>query len=98
MLFKFKFYYFDYPITRQIRSRRFTVLFLAGLIIVCVFVTLFAVIAVAYEPVSVLYTSFNATRSLWYDRFHSRWLPQTTVCQPSVMKVNEGYCFSICRN
>jgi len=83
-------YYMGYTLERSIDSCTFTlIIFSAGLIIATI-VTLFAAISVGYEPVNVLYTSYNATAPRWYDRFQSSLLPKTIECQGSAIKVNEG--------
>ena len=83
---------FDYPVTRKITSRYFAPIFITVALILTVFITLAAVVAVGYEYVPVLSTSFNSTLDMWYDRFMPKtsWAPQTRACQGSVMKVNEG--------
>lgn len=83
--------FFEYPVTRPFTLRHFTLYTVVFGLIYTVIVTLYAVLAVAYENETVLSGMFNDTPPIWYESF----LPTTPVtpksrkCQYSVMKAGE---------
>ena len=86
--------WFEYPITRPFTLRYFTPMVLVLGLIWVTFVTLLNVVAVGYEYVPVISTSFNSSSVLWYEIFvpksTSLWIPKTRTCAGSVIKPNEG--------
>ena len=83
---------FEYPITRPIALGRYGM----GAVLVCglvftVLITLFNIVAVGYELVTVSLTSFNPQYRLWYEGFIPKaWTPQSVNCTPATININEG--------
>lgn len=82
----------SYPLTRDVTLGvcfNVTILIL-GIVWVAV-ITLVNVAAVGYELMPTLSADFNASYTLWYERFTKRtsWIPQTRNCTPSVIKLGE---------
>ena len=83
----------DYGVTRHASFRPLSVLIIIVLGVAWVaLVTIVNVAAVGYELVSVTSTDFNASYSLWYERFIPRqsWKPMTRTCDGSIIQINEG--------
>jgi len=81
----------DYPITRVISIRHFTIFVMIGGSVLWGLITILAVITVGYEYVPFLSASYNSTSKIWYDFLpETAWTPKATLCQGSVMKVGEG--------
>lgn len=84
----------EYPITRPIALgfwfNFFVILGGVGWITV---VTIINVAAVGYELVPFTSTNFNASTTLWYERFTPMmsWFPQGRTCEGSIIKIGE--CF-----
>ena len=83
----------SYPVTRDVK---FTLCFNIFIVVLGLgwasVVTLINVAAVGYELVPTTTTQYNASYSLWYERFTSRssWIPQTRHCDTSIIKISEG--------
>ena len=87
---------FEYPVTRPVTVPYFpTVVLLLGTLWITL-VTLINLVAVGYEYVSTVSTSFNSTNPLWYDRFvpsssRPSFALDSRKCDGSLIKLNEGY-------
>jgi hypothetical protein len=90
--------WFSYSLTRDVSlrpvtQRHFNIAFLILGLGYIVLITLINVVAVGYEPISVITTNFNITTLLWYE-FHflpkTSLLPETRTCNATLMKVNDG--------
>jgi hypothetical protein len=83
----------DYGVTRSANLHPWSILTLIVLGAAWVaIVTTVNVAAVGYELVPVTSTDFNASYSLWYERFIPRqsWKPTTRTCDGSIIQINEG--------
>ena len=82
----------SYPVTRGVHlGICFNVtIVLLGLLWVTV-ITLVNVAAVGYELVPTTSADFNASYTLWYERYTmgTSWIPQTWNCDPSIIKLGE---------
>jgi hypothetical protein len=81
-----------YPVTRDVKFGLCSniLIVLLGLSWVTV-VTVINVAAVGYELVPTTTTKYNASYSLWYERFTPKsWIPQTRHCDSSIIKIGEG--------
>ena len=81
----------DYPITRPISIRHFTVLVMIVGTVFWGLITVLALVTVGYEYAPFLSASYNSTGKIWYDFLpETAWTPKAKLCQGSVMKVGEG--------
>jgi len=85
----------DYPVTRPFGFPYFTYIVLFLAVIWLAFITIVNVVAVAYETVPFTSPDFNATITLWYEKFiPTFWLPPSRSCDSSVIPVSAGYLLS----
>lgn len=81
----------EYPITKPLKLRRssiFLVFLLAGLLTATV--TFIGVVTVGYELVPITSTSFNSSRTFWYNKIiPRRWQPPGQICNAAIIKVAE---------
>jgi len=85
----------EYAVSRPIPvKRRWLVLIIILAIVFVVLTTLINIIAVGYELVSFTSTTFNETRTLWYERLIpvTSWLPRSRTCDGTVIKLMERLC------
>lgn len=86
--------FFEYPITRPVALNRWAIGFIiVGALAWSILITLISVAAVGYEVIPLSSTDYNATYSIWYEKFiphGSGLIPQTWECNASIIKLNEG--------
>jgi len=90
--------FLEYPITRPVALgiwfNVLVVLFMTGWTVI---ITLVSIASVAYELVPVTSTQYNATYTLFYEKFipSSSWLPETRTCDASIIQLTQGIyiCF-----
>lgn len=86
--------YFEYPITHPVALNRWAIVFIiVGALAWSILITLISVAAVGYELIPLSSTDYNATYSIWYEKFiphGSGLIPQTWECNASIIKLNEG--------
>ena len=81
-----------YPITREVHlGTWFNVAIILLGILWVTFITLINVAAVGYELVPTTSANFNASYTLWYERFTlgTSWIPRTWKCDASMIKLGE---------
>ena len=83
----------QYPITRPVSlgiGFNITIIVLGTAWVALV--TVFNVATVRYEIVPITYTQFNASYTLWYERFRPflSWLSTPRICNGSYISLNEG--------
>jgi|SRR6266496_4996574 len=85
----------SYPLTRDVTlGKCFNVtIVILGIFWVTV-ITLINIAAVGYELVPTTSADYNASYTLWYERFTSgtSWIPKTRKCDPSMIKIGERMC------
>jgi len=85
---------FEYPVTKPLRIRFFSIIFLFFATIWAVFVTLLNLAAVGYEYIPTTSQEFNSTKRLWYEKFvrstGSWYAPSSWTCDGLQIKFNEG--------
>src|SRR5277367_5314128 len=84
--------FIDYGVTRTAIFPLWSALIIIVLGVAWVaIVTIVNVAAVGYELVSVTSTDFNASYSLWYERFIPQsYKPMTRTCDGSIIQISEG--------
>ena len=83
----------EYPITRPVSlGLCFNVTIIVLGIAWVTLITVFNVAAAAYESIPITSTQFNASYTLWYERFIpiSSWVPPARKCNGSLISLNEG--------
>ena len=87
---------FEYAVTRPFNLRFLNPTLLILGLIWSAFVTLVSIAAVGYEGVTVFSDTFNSTSQLWYEKIfpHSDWIPSSSVCQGSPIKIKDCYTLS----
>jgi hypothetical protein len=82
----------SYPLTRPVNlGICFNVTIVLLGILWVTSITLINVAAVGYELVPITSANFNASYTLWYERFTrgTSWIPRTWNCDPSMIKLGE---------
>lgn len=83
--------FLEYPVTQSLKLRRSTIIliFVFGVLFTAI-VTIISVVTVSYELVPMTSTSFNSTRTFWYDKLiPHRWRPPGQTCSAAIIKVGE---------